>query len=557
MAVRSIISVDVQDGSFRNFARLFDRYQTALKSTPAAWKLVQQNIDGSKASFDKLVAQMAAANVQAKLREEAQKRADRLTMTAAERWQSIAKSTRDFATNVKEATLSLLRWTSVTGLITGLAGAGGLFGIDRLALGVAGSRRSALGLGATIGQQASFGTNLSRLVDPQQFLASVAEARFDVTRRVGLLGAGLSEKDLAGNTAQTAVALLRRLKQIADTTDPRVFAQVLQARRLDQFATPQDLERLRATSPQEFQRVLGQYGERAKQFELPGDVAERWQDFATQMSNAGKAIETVFVKGLADLAPGLTKLSESVAKVIESFLSSPALARWVKEANSALEHFAEYVGSDDFRQNVESVAKGVAKLAKAVASFVSWVAGTDPDVAKDRAAAAERRQGLRDERKSGVSAWTQLGRVFTGGAQMSEDQLLGMVRKLEGSGDAAVSPKGAVGRYQITPDTAKTYGGDPSRLSDPAYSEALARKILADLVRRYHGNTAQVLAAYNAGPGRADRFRAAGDDPSVLPRETQGYLQRARGMQGYSPITVTVENNTGGNAAVSVNGLKD
>jgi hypothetical protein len=108
--------------------------------------------------------------------------------------------------------------------------------------------------------------------------------------------------------------------------------------------------------------------------------------------------------------------------------------------------------------------------------------------------------------------------------------LLPMIRQLENSGDDAVSPKGAVGRYQITPDTAHTYGLDPNRLKDPAYNEHAATTILSDLHRRYGGNTNDILTAYNAGPHAADRWIAGGRKLSQLPSETQGYLNRASSM---------------------------
>jgi hypothetical protein len=110
-------------------------------------------------------------------------------------------------------------------------------------------------------------------------------------------------------------------------------------------------------------------------------------------------------------------------------------------------------------------------------------------------------------------------------AAMSE--LLGTVRGLEASGDSAVSPKGAIGRYQIMPKTAEQYGIDVSRLTDPAYAKQAATKILTDLSRRYHGEEPAILIAYNAGPKRADEWLAAGRDNSMLPYETQKYLARA------------------------------
>lgn len=98
--------------------------------------------------------------------------------------------------------------------------------------------------------------------------------------------------------------------------------------------------------------------------------------------------------------------------------------------------------------------------------------------------------------------------------------------------DTVTSPAGAVGRYQIMPGTARQYGYDPTRLTDPDYNKRVATAVLNDLHTRFHGDEAAILAAYNAGPGVAQRYVNAGHDPSVLPLETQRYLDRAGVTQG-------------------------
>ncbi len=128
---------------------------------------------------------------------------------------------------------------------------------------------------------------------------------------------------------------------------------------------------------------------------------------------------------------------------------------------------------------------------------------------------------------AGLGAAGDLFRPAGSAAAGASDQMLGLVRGLERSGDEAVSPKGAVGRYQIEPGTARQYGFDPARLTDPAYNEQVARAVLADLNKRYAGDTQAVLVAYNAGPGRADEWLKAGRDNSVLPLETRNYLAHA------------------------------
>src|ERR1700680_3008936 len=130
MTVKSILDIDVNDTRFREFKRLYDQYNLALRSAPAAWKLVNTQIDGSRASFDKLVDKMAAANVQAGLAAKAQERADDMTRRTSERWASIARSTMSFASSIRDATTSVIKMAGITGIITGLGGAGGRGGID-------------------------------------------------------------------------------------------------------------------------------------------------------------------------------------------------------------------------------------------------------------------------------------------------------------------------------------------------------------------------------------------------------------------------------------------
>jgi hypothetical protein len=563
MTVRSVLDIDVNDVNFQKFYNTYKQYQALLQATPAAWQKINQEIKGTGAGFEKLVAKFAAQNVQAKLALIAQKEADRITRTTADRWRDIARSTKSVASNVKDITLSLLRWGAITTAVTGLLGAGSLFGIDRLALGVSAGRRSSLGLGLGYGEQQAF-SNFARLVDPDSFLGGVAGAKFDVTKRVGLLGAGLTPGEIAGDTAQTAVALLQNLKRIADTTNPALFAQVIGARQLGQFVSPEDLERLRNTSPGEFAQLLKQYGTRRTQFDLPQDVQKSWQDLSTQLSNASTSIFNTFVRGLAPLAPGLDKLSGAFENVVRAFLGSPALERWIKTVDQGLEKFAAYIGTDEFATKVENFVTGVGNMASAIGHFLSWFGfGGDKTEGRarisDRLAAANSRRIARGETVQNPaanwllrnSAWASFPQIPISGDPMTD--LLSLVRQDETRGrpgmEHAVSPYGATGLYQIMPGTAKQYGRDPSRLQDVAYNEATAKIILADLLKRYHGNLDRVLAAYHSG-------KARGDDMKLGPYG-RDYVAYARSVKGYDKVQVEINNNTGGNANVTVNGLKN
>lgn len=93
----------------------------------------------------------------------------------------------------------------------------------------------------------------------------------------------------------------------------------------------------------------------------------------------------------------------------------------------------------------------------------------------------------------------------------------------ERSGPSSVSPKGAIGRFQIMPSTGAPYLKPGESLFDPAVNERVGRKIISDLWDKYH-DAAAVMVAYNAGPQWADRWLASGRDSSILPDETRKYI---------------------------------
>jgi soluble lytic murein transglycosylase len=97
----------------------------------------------------------------------------------------------------------------------------------------------------------------------------------------------------------------------------------------------------------------------------------------------------------------------------------------------------------------------------------------------------------------------------------------------------ATSSAGARGLMQITPEAAKFIekqsGGTTfklSDLSDPELNIRYGTFLLRELLDRYDGDEAAALAAYNAGPGNADKWGGADLSVDQIPfPETRAYVE--------------------------------
>lgn len=116
--------------------------------------------------------------------------------------------------------------------------------------------------------------------------------------------------------------------------------------------------------------------------------------------------------------------------------------------------------------------------------------------------------------------------------------LMGIARRESAYNTNALSPAGARGLMQLMPGTATLVSrqlgiADPGAhgILDPDVNIRLGSTYIADMLDRYRGNRLAATAAYNAGPGRVDRWLR--DAPrefdlfveSIPFRETRNYVQ--------------------------------
>lgn len=103
-------------------------------------------------------------------------------------------------------------------------------------------------------------------------------------------------------------------------------------------------------------------------------------------------------------------------------------------------------------------------------------------------------------------------------------------KRYDKSGNLTESPKGALGEYQVMPETAKNpgFGIQPAKDDSPEELARVGREYLDVMIKRYDGDLAKMWGAYNAGPGTVDELvKQYGNDwLSHAPKETQDYVQK-------------------------------
>jgi soluble lytic murein transglycosylase-like protein len=97
--------------------------------------------------------------------------------------------------------------------------------------------------------------------------------------------------------------------------------------------------------------------------------------------------------------------------------------------------------------------------------------------------------------------------------------LHGLIEQESGFNPSARSSAGALGLTQLMPSTAASLG--VTEPLNPAQSIEGGARLLGELLRQFHGNVSDALAAYNAGSGAVEQYGGVPPYP-----ETQAYVSK-------------------------------
>jgi len=558
MSRTDVVQIPLDTKEFDAFASKFDSFRDQLARTPGKWKEAGAEMTALAATVEKMQAAARKAGADKEHEDEGDKERFRRLKDSEGLWDKMAHSSSTMAKNVLDIGTSLLKWG---GLLAGGALFGSLFGIDRLAHSIGNTRSESMGFGMSPAALQAFTTNFGgKGLDTQSFLSSMLGMETDITKRAPwyMLSGG---KAMSGDTTQDSLAYLQSIRDWTQRTDKSMLGTLGAAYQVPLGA--QDLNKIQDMKPAEWSALMASFNRDQKSFGLSNTGAKAWQDLSIQIERTGTLLKDKFAVALEPLVPSLVKLSVAAGDLIAAFLKSPAVKTAVDDFSKWLEKLSTDMDASSFLDGVSKLKLGIVDLADLIHTVAHPL---DTAGGYFGGKMAELHDWLFPN-KAAVSADTQSYSNYLSRLDKHfglPDGAMNRVWQQESGGALypSTSKKGAIGAFQLMPDTAKQYGANPF---DPVQSANAGGAYLHDLLQKY-ADFDKALAAYNYGPGNLDKVLAAHpkDWTRYVPAETRDYVagkQGGRSSDGsyFAPqgtgVTINIMNATGGNAAVAVSQL--
>ncbi len=376
MAVKSIIDVDVNDDAFKSFMDMFAKYQGALKKLPGAWDAAGKSLDKSGSTLmsmtDNMARQISLIDKQTREQEKMRREVEKTNRSMTD----LGRSTSRVAGGIKDITLSLLKWSTITSAFGILSGATGLFGFESLARSASQQRTQSMGLGVTPGQLQAANITYERIGGAGSTLSSIADIQNDVTRQYLLsTRLGISQQDIQNKNPfellpQTLSALRSRYLAIPENLRGTLAPSL----GLTEFGlSAQQLRQLGGMSEEELTGLNTSLPGRAAAIGGSNETNRRYQDFLAQLDTAGARLQSTLIDKLTPLAGPLGNVVEAFTNLVAAGLGSQTFRDGLRTFADWINNFARTLGTEETRTSIASFIESVGTMARRLASAASTV----------------------------------------------------------------------------------------------------------------------------------------------------------------------------------------
>lgn len=308
---------DVMVGNMKNFAAM----QKKQQQVDSVWAKEQQKISNNK---------IKAAEKEAKIRKQS--------------WDANLKVAKNMAGLVAGMTKEMLKWVTYAGSIAGLLTGAGVFGMDRLARGLASSQRTASGMLTNQNVLKAARVNFGQIVDVDSITSKIAAAKIDPAQRHLLAMYGV-------DPTRSVESILPELLTKAQSYAKLGGSNAGQDPRLNQLFSTDDIARLQQSKNIQTQ----QYETDVRTLQLSQQQTQSWIELNKQIDRAKYSIENAFVESLTPLAPQFTQLSNEIVKAIRAFLGTDTVKGWILSLASALEELVNWFKSGAYKSTMNNL----------------------------------------------------------------------------------------------------------------------------------------------------------------------------------------------------------
>ncbi|WP_237929977.1 transglycosylase SLT domain-containing protein [Buttiauxella sp. S19-1] len=414
----------------------------------------------------------------------------------------------------------------------------GPFGYSMMARSVSDTYRTSQGMNISTGQmQAANNVYGTRLSGTSNIMQTLAAAQNDPQNPAyaGLLSLGINPQEgAAANMPKLLERVSGLLKQYKKTG---VSQTVLNGMGLGSLIDSTTANQVIANSDR-LPMLNQQYREQSARLDkdMGSGTQESYQGVYANFSNNADQISNTFLKALSRLNGPITQLSDSLTASIQKFLNGKNGKALFDSMASGLEKVANWLGGDDFQNDLKTFADCVKAIVQALGQAIKWIAGNVPGVdlggtgtGKEGADPALVKFGDKylGGNLPGANPMTnKYTGIFTEEAAREKyqmpDALKGNIQNfVQQANDAAGLPSGlmsaiaekesswnplainkgsgAAGLFQFMPGTAKGYGLEGEDVFDPNKATIAAAKYLSDNMKHYDGDIAKSLTQYNGG----------------------------------------------------------
>jgi hypothetical protein len=341
-AAKSVIEIDLNDESWKQFQASFNQYQKALgagkKEMAAVGAAGAKAATQTAGAFEKVKAILGDIG-----------KAARDSVFVFGKMASLAL---DIAKSFASAAFSAAKWLAFGAIASG-------FGLGALGSAASGARRNAAGAGVTPGQFKATDIYFGQILkDPTGVLNNFADVKSNPAAQRALSTLGI-------NPNQDPFALfMQAMPKLSDLAQKNQFPNqaVFEGSGLSGLLSLEQFRSLKL-KPGEV-AGLAREATRAAPGLAPDDATLRaWQRFNIGLDLAGNKIENSLIRALVRLTPSLTDLANTIADVIDRFSKTGAFKEGVEDVRAGIKEFADYLGSGKFKKDIRDFSDALVQAA--------------------------------------------------------------------------------------------------------------------------------------------------------------------------------------------------